>query len=251
MHIDELIRKINAGSPGRDWNQWCQRLVWNVVYYVMGYTRDSQVVTYASAADARRASRIESTDPSKAPVGAIHYWRHPAEGHVGVSLGGSKVLMTGTPAALGAGGVQKGTNYGITTVQAYSAARSNPYVGWSRTNGANPSLIGKIQVDAGKQIGGGGDGATKAQWRTIQDWLKRLGRYSGPVDGVPGKNTWKGIQTTVRKYGYYHGPVDGVPGVNTYKGMQMYARDGGGYKGPIDGVLGPNSWAGFVKRLGS
>jgi len=96
-----------------------------------------------------------------------------------------------------------------------------------------------------------GSNATKAQWRTIQDWLKRLGRYGGPVDGVPGRNTWKGIQTTIRKYGYYGGPVDGVPGRNTYKGMQMYARDGGGYRGPVDGVLGPNSWAGFVKRLSS
>lgn len=93
--------------------------------------------------------------------------------------------------------------------------------------------------------------ATKAQWKTIQKWLKKLGRYDGPVDGVPGQNTWKGIQTTVKKYGYYDGPVDGEPGTYTAKGMQMYARDGGGYKGRIDGKLGKNSWAGFVKRLSS
>ena len=96
-----------------------------------------------------------------------------------------------------------------------------------------------------------GKSASKEQWKTIQSWLKKLGRYSGPVDGVPGVNTWKGIQTTVKKFGYYGGPVDGKPGVNTYKGIQQYAKAGGGYTGPVDGVLGAKSWAGFVKRLSS
>lgn len=93
--------------------------------------------------------------------------------------------------------------------------------------------------------------ATKDQWKTIQSWLRKLGRYDGPADGVPGRETWKGIQRTVTRYGYYSGPIDGEPGVNTAKGMQSYARDGGGYTGPVDGILGPNSWRGFVKRLSS
>lgn len=96
-----------------------------------------------------------------------------------------------------------------------------------------------------------GTTATKAQWKTIQSWLKRLGRYDGPADGVPGRETWKGIQRTITRYGYYSGPIDGEPGTNTAKGMQKYAARGGGYTGLIDGVLGPNSWAGFVKRLSS
>lgn len=116
---------------------------------------------------------------------------------------------------------------------------------------ANKYRGGKSAPSAPARPAPRGSNASKAQWRTIQDWLKRLGRYGGPVDGVPGQNTWKGIQATIRKYGYYNGPVDGVPGTNTYKGMQMYARDGGGYRGPVDGVLGPNSWTGFVKRLSS
>lgn len=90
---------------------------------------------------------------------------------------------------------------------------------------------------------------TKAQWKTIQTWLKKLGRYNGDVDGIPGQQTWKGIQKTIAKYGYYKGVSDGYPGINTAKGMQLYARDGGGYKGQIDGKLGANSWAGFIKRL--
>lgn len=96
-----------------------------------------------------------------------------------------------------------------------------------------------------------GTTATKSQWKTIQSWLRKLGRYDGPADGVPGRETWKGIQRTVTRYGYYSGPIDGEPGVNTAKGMQKYAARGGGYTGPIDGVLGQNSWAGFVKRLSS
>lgn len=96
-----------------------------------------------------------------------------------------------------------------------------------------------------------GTNATRAQWQVIQGWLKRLGRYSGSVDGVPGQNTWKGIQTTIKKFGYYSGPIDGIPGTNTAKGMQQYAAAGGGYKGTIDGILGPNSWAGFTRRISS
>lgn len=248
MKLDQIVSWLNKTYPTRNWDQQCQRLVWNVIYCVMGYTRDSQMTTYATAAAARNASKIESTDALAAPAGAIHYWRNPAEGHVAVELGGGRVLMTGTPDALGAGGEQLGKNYGTTTVAAYTQARGNPYVGWARTNGSNASIVGKITASSG---GGSSTDATAAQWRTIQDWLKRLGRYNGPVDGIPGVNTWKGIQTTVKKYGYYTGPVDGIPGVNTYKGMQKYAAAGGGYKGPIDGILGPNSWAGFVARLSS
>lgn len=92
---------------------------------------------------------------------------------------------------------------------------------------------------------------SKQQWTTIQLWLTRLRRYSGPVDGVPGPKTWAGIQTTVATYGHYSGPVDGKPGPNTAKGMQLYAGDGGGYTGPVDGKLGAASWAGFVNRLSS
>lgn len=235
---------LNKTYSTRDWNQRCQQLVWNTIYYVMGYTRDSQMVTYPTATAARVASRIESTDASKAPVGAIHYWRNPAEGHVGVSLGGGRVLMTGTPGKVPQ---QLGKNYGITTVAHYTSAAGNPYLGWARTNGGNASIIGRLSAGASAASG---SSASKDQWRTIQSWLKRLGRYSGPVDGVPGTNTWKGVQKTVAKYGYYNGPVDGVPGANTYKGMQRYARSGG-YTGPIDGVLGPQSWAGFVRRLSS
>lgn len=116
---------------------------------------------------------------------------------------------------------------------------------------SKPSTSTPARVSWEATAFGIGTTATKAQWKTIQSWLKRLGRYDGPADGVPGRETWKGIQRTITRYGYYSGPIDGEPGTNTAKGMQKYAASGGGYTGPIDGVLGPNSWAGFVKRLSS
>ena len=128
---------------------------------------------------------------------------------------------------------------------------ANKYKSGKATGTPSTPKPGAARVSWEATAFGIGTTASKAQWKTIQAWLRKLGRYGGPVDGVPGQNTWKGIQQTVAKYGYYSGPIDGVPGKNTAKGMQSYARNGGGYTGPIDGVLGPNSWAGFVKRLSS
>lgn len=140
----EIIAWLNARYPDRDWDQQCARLVWNAVYFVSDVT-EAEMTSYDPAKDGYRASTIISRDPLAAPPGAIHWWQHPAvEGHVGVELGGGRVLMTGTPGALGVGGVTYGEGYGITTVAAYSRARGNPYLGWSRRYGANPSIVGLI-----------------------------------------------------------------------------------------------------------
>ncbi|MCA0377880.1 MAG: hypothetical protein LCH36_00365 [Actinobacteria bacterium] len=144
MTLTALAQWLNDTYPRRDWNQWCQALVWNVVWHVLGVPENALYPPYPSATAARLASRIESTDPLRAPAGAIHYWKHPADGHVGVSLGAGLVLMTGTPEALGAGATMLGTNYGTTTVAAYTAARRNTYIGWSLTNGRYPSLVGRL-----------------------------------------------------------------------------------------------------------
>lgn len=153
--IDELCAWLNEEYPGRDWDQECQRLVWNSVWHLSG-VREGDMHTYPTATAARLASEIESTDAGKAPAGAIHYWRNPAEGHVGVALGDGLVLMTGTSAALGKGGVQKGakgggSNFGVTTVKAYTEARGNPYLGWARRNGRNKTIVGTITDTNGKQ----------------------------------------------------------------------------------------------------
>lgn len=140
MNLKKTIAWLNRTYPDRDWNQRCQQLVWNVIHYAAGVP-EGEMATYPTATAARLASTIESTDASAAPAGAIHYWKNPAEGHVGVSLGGERVLMTGTPYALGEGGQQAGMNYGITTVSAYTRRMGNPYLGWARRNGRNASII--------------------------------------------------------------------------------------------------------------
>lgn len=244
MDLKTLAAKLNSKYPDRNWDQWCQALVWNAIYILCGYVADSQMTTYPTAAAARHASRIESTNAAAAPVGAIHYWRYPSAGHVGISLGRGQVLMTGTPGKVPD---QLGKNYGVTSVGHYTRATGNPYLGWARRNGANETIIGKLDTGPAKSI----TVPSVEQWALIQTWLKRLGRYHGPADGVPGINTWKGIQRTVAARAGYTGPTDGVPGPNTYKAMQRYAAAGGGYTGPIDGVLGRNSWRGFIQRLTS
>ena len=157
MTIDQICNWLNSEYHGRNWDQQCQRLVWNVVWKLSGIS-EGRMVTYPTATAARNASTIVSSNAKAAPVGAIHYWRNPAEGHVAVSLGNGKVLMTGTSYALGNGGVQKGNNYGITTVDAYTSRMGNPYLGWAHTNGSNPNIQGKITTNNGSApAAGNGD----------------------------------------------------------------------------------------------
>lgn len=140
--VNDLVAWLNDTYPSRNWDQQCARLVWNAIWYVTGL--DAEPLTYDPAKAAYLASVIESRDPWAAPAGAIHYWQNPAEGHVAVDIGGGLVLMTGTPTALGEGSWQCGTNYGVTTVDAYTRARRNPYLGWSRSYGQNAPIIGQI-----------------------------------------------------------------------------------------------------------
>lgn len=144
MTLNEIVAWLKDEYPRRDWNQDCQRLVWNVVWHVTGVDESELNPPYPTATAARLASSIESLDASKAPEGAIHYFKNPADGHVGVSLGGESILMTGTKKALGKGATHYDGNFGVTTVSAYVAAMRNPYLGWSRQNGRFPTLIGKI-----------------------------------------------------------------------------------------------------------
>lgn len=144
--IPELAAWLNATYPTRDWDQQCARLVWNAVHYVSG-TPEHEMVSYDPAKAAYRASRIESQAPGNAPPGAIHYFANPRiEGHVAVDVGGGLVLMTGTPGALGDDAHMLGNNYGLTTIASYMHARGNPYLGWSRGYGANPSIVNLIGV---------------------------------------------------------------------------------------------------------
>lgn len=144
--VSDLAAWLNATYPTRDWDQQCARLVWNAVHYVSG-TPEHEMISYDPAKAAYRASSIESQAPGNAPSGALHYFANPpVEGHVAVDVGDGLVLMTGTRAALGDDAYMLGTNYGLTTIASYMRARGNPYLGWSRSYGQNPSIVNQISL---------------------------------------------------------------------------------------------------------
>lgn len=213
MDVNAIAHKLNEMYPGRDWDQQCQRLVWNVVWLESGVP-EGRMTTYATATDARLASTLVSNNASRAPEGAIHYWLRPAEGHVGISLGGGAVLMTGTPYALGTGGYQLGRNYGVTTVSAYTSRMGNPYLGWSETNGANPLIITpssdpSTKVDRTSKVSlfhvirngkvtfalAGESPGTSANWLETQDqnFANKLAKQHGNSAELsePSWNEWK------------------------------------------------------------
>jgi len=140
--LEEVTAWLDAEYPTRDWNQWCAKLVWNVVWFVSGVP-EREMRSYDPATAARHASTIVSTDAAAAPPGAIQHWVMNPDGHVGVSLGDGLVLMTGDSEAL-AGGAMLGNNYGVTTVWAYNQAKGLKYAGWSHTYGSNPTIENQI-----------------------------------------------------------------------------------------------------------
>jgi len=83
----------------------------------------------------------------------------------------------------------------------------------------------------------------------IQAHLKRLGRYSGPVDGIWGSNTVRGIQYSCQLAGLGV-TVDGIPGPQTANGVVSY----GSWSSDWPNVNGEYSlqdshWTAFYNRL--
>ncbi|MEL4317381.1 hypothetical protein WJX64_00025 [Leifsonia sp. YIM 134122] len=86
-------------------------------------------VTGPSATDVMRASRIQSTDRTLAPIGAIHWWDDGGDGHVGTDVagGGARVFMASTAVS-----ESLGSFIGFSSVDDYVRAKpSEVYQGWS------------------------------------------------------------------------------------------------------------------------
>lgn len=94
-----------------------------------------------------------------------------------------------------------------------------------------------------------GSSTDMPMWCRIQHGPAAQFGYTGPADGIPGRNTWIGVQKFLQYQGVYFGPADGYPGPNTYKGIQTIAKRSGGYQGPVDGIPGPNTWRGFDSAI--
>jgi hypothetical protein len=79
-------------------------------------------------------AKIVSTDPSKAPIGAFHYFSIGADGHVGLDLkgGGSWVFQASNHNT-----TKWGNNIGCASVSQYLKASKAKYLGWALTNGKN------------------------------------------------------------------------------------------------------------------
>lgn len=138
--LKDWFRRVH---PGWNWDNRCAGAAYQVCV-----ATGRAVRTYDPATAARLASVIESTDPTKAPPGAFHFWDYWATikgvyqnyGHVGVEMtGGGWALMSNPEAAE----ADWGTSLGVTNVAAWTARRKGivTYLGWSHTYGANTATI--------------------------------------------------------------------------------------------------------------
>lgn len=142
----------------------------------------------------RPASKIISTDSSKAPAGAQHWWSGGTnnDGHVTTDLlGGGQVcfMASGTLAE------QWQPYLGVNSVSKYSAAHKElTYLGWSLDYaGATYTPADVAYVD----------------WWDWQGRLKYYG-YDGPVDGIPGPKTLTALKRYLAAQVGYSGPIDGT-----------------------------------------
>lgn len=251
------IAKAYAAShterDGKTWAQNCQSLMFRFNQF-----RDAhgEPQSYDSALIAAHASKIESRDAAKAPIGAFHFWDIGQFGHVAQDLtgGGRTVFMASTHIA-----VAWGDAIGTTSVAKYNALTRAKYLGWSRRCGVYPSRTADdlgIAYTAVPRHAAADPQATPWRWEKparetqmlIQGYLHARNRYAGDIDGKWGPLTITGIQITVHNVGY-EGVYDGKPGPQTCRYVQIYAREFAGWPGKIDGVLTQEVWEYFARGL--
>lgn len=198
--------KSGSGVYGRDWDQLCQALMWQLCDWGGSPATPR---TYASAVAARQASTIVSTDASKAPAGAFHYWDIGKYGHVGFDMagGGTRVLMATSAVA-----ETWAKHVGVQSVDGYSRAKGATYRGWSHTNGINDFDITPLVTSPL---------LSKDDFKLVARFLNNLGlgkTTTTDKDGIPGSVFYWLAQTWGSKNGHYPQPaykIDGKPGTRT------------------------------------
>jgi hypothetical protein len=75
--------------------------------------------------------------------------------------------------------------------------------------------------------------------------------YTGPVNGIMGKNSWQGIQRYLKARWGYTGSISGSPGGRTFTAIQRAANSSGLYEKPValDGTLELKDWQGWAYRV--
>lgn len=139
MVTEQQIREWLPETPSDDdsWYLWCQRLMAIICEDFGVYRQTYGRAIWAYNAD---ATVIESTAPGTSPAGAFEWWAWDDYGHVGLSLGGGRVLMTSAKSApfdetwaVGAG---------VLNIHDFNRKTGLRYLGWSRTNGLNSVAVG-------------------------------------------------------------------------------------------------------------
>lgn len=188
MNRDELRNDVRAEYPDENWDTECAGFAY-LVCRLSGTVRRA----YASATDARNASRIVSTDMAAAPAGAFHHWSYRARlngvykdwGHVAAALGGGRAVMTNPESTEWDWGICLGE----TDVAAWTARRRGivTYLGWSYTYGENTANITTESTAGGNAHPFEEDDMTPEQSAKF-DKLLDLAEYLDPIimNGEPG-----------------------------------------------------------------
>jgi hypothetical protein len=129
MDAVQQYAKENPKRDGQSWAGWCASLMFRFGKSTSGF--QDGVNDAPSAINAARQSYIESTDESKAPKGAFHWWDIGRHGHVGLDVtgGGTQVFMATHKLKEFFG--PKGNAIGLTSINEYNQAISGAYLGWS------------------------------------------------------------------------------------------------------------------------
>jgi len=144
MTLDDKARefaKLHPKHNGGTWHLWCAALMARLcIAYGAG-----PIPIPASAQMAGDWAGKLNPDSTVAPIGAFHYWRWGADGHVGLDTkgGGTDVFMASSfiRESLGDG-------IGFQSVNGYTRNGAFPYRGWSMLYGKNGKITQEVIVAA-------------------------------------------------------------------------------------------------------
>lgn len=216
-------------SDSPSWYMWCQRLMWNVCN-----DWGSLQATYGSATAAyySDATVIESKDDNP-PAGSFVWWAWNPDGHVGLSLGGYKVLMTAAKAVPFE--ETWANSAGVIDIRTFNQMSGLRYLGWSRTNGANSVAVesGSLAPNERRSTGVKARPEPSTGSAAVEDkYLApgEVGTFNGWVRGenVSGEDRWlRGEYSGLYFWlgGLEPQNVDGIPEITvTLKPFQRQVR---------------------------
>lgn len=130
--MEQLARDYAAAHPNRDggtWSGWCASLM---------YRFNDASTAYETATLAGDAAGILSTDPTAAPIGALHYWDGAdGDGHVAqeISGRGRRLFMASRKVS-----ESLGDAIGFVTFDEYQQLAGLAYRGWALRYGENAAI---------------------------------------------------------------------------------------------------------------